>query len=101
MSQVSFIEASQPNVIMVQKSVSRDILMRIIRRGVTLMSDMGFQRLQRISSCTDTPIVPSDSLLSHNLKHCHSFRIESLVEVHNFAGENGKKKSKSLMFLEG
>ncbi|VVB08641.1 unnamed protein product [Arabis nemorensis] len=85
----------------VEKSVSHDILMRILRRELTLVSDLNFQRLQRISSCFGTPIVPSDSLLSHNLKHCHSFRIESPLEEHNVAGEIGKKKSKSLMFLEG
>ncbi|KAL9308256.1 putative 1-phosphatidylinositol-3-phosphate 5-kinase FAB1D [Arabidopsis thaliana] len=98
---VDIIEASKPDVMLVEKSVSRDIQKTILDKGVTLVFDMKLHRLQRISRCIGSPILSVDSLSSQKLKHCDSFRIEKIVEEHNAAGESDKKPTKTLMFLEG
>ncbi|XP_010530436.1 PREDICTED: putative 1-phosphatidylinositol-3-phosphate 5-kinase FAB1D [Tarenaya hassleriana] len=98
---VDMIEGCHPNVILVEKSVSRDVQESILGKGITLVFDMKLHRLQRIARCTGSPIVSFDTLSSQKLKHCDSLRIEKIVEEHNVAGEGGKKPSKTLMFLEG
>ncbi|CAH8352349.1 unnamed protein product [Eruca vesicaria subsp. sativa] len=98
---VDIIEALKPDVMLVEKSVSRDIQLSILEQKVTLVLDMKLHRLQRISKCIGAPIIPLDSLSSQKLKHCDSFRIEKIVEEHNAVGEAEKKPTKTLMFLEG
>ncbi|EOA39484.1 hypothetical protein CARUB_v10008090mg [Capsella rubella] len=98
---VDIIEASKPDVMLVEKSVSRDIQKSILDKGVTLVFDMKLHRLQRISRCIGSPIFSVDSMSGQKLKHCDSFRIEKIVEEHNAAGEAEKKPTKTLMFLEG
>ncbi|CAN8290024.1 unnamed protein product [Cochlearia groenlandica] len=101
---VAIIEALKPDVMLVEKSVSRDIQLSILDKGVTLMLDMKLHRLERISRCIGSPIISLDSLSSQKLKHCDSFRIEKIVEEHNAVGEGESEKKpskKTLMFLEG
>ncbi|XP_010499972.1 PREDICTED: putative 1-phosphatidylinositol-3-phosphate 5-kinase FAB1D isoform X1 [Camelina sativa] len=98
---VDIIEATKPDVMLVEKSVSRDIQKSILDKGVTLVFDMKLHRLQRISRCIGSPIFSVDSLSGQKLKHCDSFRIEKIVEEHNAVGEAEKKPTKTLMFLEG
>ncbi|XP_010555713.1 PREDICTED: putative 1-phosphatidylinositol-3-phosphate 5-kinase FAB1D [Tarenaya hassleriana] len=98
---IDMIEGCHPNVILVEKSVSRDVQESILGKGVTLVFDMKYHRLERIARCIGSQIVSFDTLSSQKLKHCDSFRIEKIVEEHNIAGEGGKKPSKTLMFLEG
>lgn len=95
------IELCHPNVILVEKTVSRDIQEFIRAKGMTLVFDMKLHRLERIAHCTGAPILSSDTLTSKKLKQCESFRIEKFVEEHAPLGEGGKKPSKTLMFLEG
>ncbi|KAL6651679.1 hypothetical protein ACP70R_010604 [Stipagrostis hirtigluma subsp. patula] len=96
------IEICSPNVILVEKTVSRDIQELLLKEGVTLVLDMKLNRLQRISRCSGSPIVQfSDVLIKPKLKQCDYFHIEKVVEEHNHAGEVGKGPSKTLMFLEG
>lgn len=98
---VDIIDALEPNVMLVEKSVSREIQLAIVKK-VTLVLDMKLHRLERISKCIGSPIIPLDSLSSHQeLKHCDSFRIEKIVEELNAVGEAEKKPTKTLMFLEG
>ncbi|CAH2035317.1 unnamed protein product [Thlaspi arvense] len=98
---VAIIEALKPDVMLVEKSVAREIQTSIRERGVTLVLDMKLHRLQRISRCIGSPIASLDSLSSQKLKHCDSFRIEKIVEEHNAVGDAEKKPTKTLMFLEG
>lgn len=98
---VAVIEALKPDVMLVEKSVAREIQLSILEKKVTLVLDMKHHRLQRISRCIGSPIMPLDSLSSKKLKHCESFRIEKIVEEHNAAGDAEKKPTKTLMFLEG
>lgn len=95
------IELCHPNVILVEKTVSRDIQESIRAKGMTLVYDMKLHRLERIARCTGSPILSSDTLTSQKLKQCESFHIEKFIEEHAPFGEGGKRPSKTLMFLEG
>ncbi|KAK8552386.1 hypothetical protein V6N12_040983 [Hibiscus sabdariffa] len=101
------IDMCHPNVILVEKSVSRDVQECILSKGITLVFDMKLNRLKRVACCTGLPIIPSDHLINQNqkqndsYKQCDSFHIEKFVEEHACSGEGGKRPSKTLMFLEG
>ena len=95
------IELCHPNVILVEKTVSRDIQESIRAKGMTLVYDMKLHRLERIARCTGSPILSSDTLTTQKLKRCESFHIEKFIEEHAPFGEGGKRPNKTLMFLEG
>lgn len=95
-------EICSPNVIMVEKTVSRDIQELLLKEGCTLILDMKLSRLQRIARCTGSPIISFPEVLDQpKLKQCDYFHTEKFVEEHNIASEGGKRLSKTLMFLEG
>ncbi|KAE8701852.1 putative 1-phosphatidylinositol-3-phosphate 5-kinase FAB1D-like isoform X3 [Hibiscus syriacus] len=101
------IDMCRPNVILVEKSVSRDVQECILSKGITLVFDMKLHRLKRVACCTGSTIIMSDHLINQNqkqndsYKQCDSFHIEKFVEEHVCSGEGGKRPSKTLMFLEG
>ncbi|KAM0882010.1 hypothetical protein ACQ4PT_032622 [Festuca glaucescens] len=91
-----------PNVIMVEKTVSRDIQELLLKEGCTLILDMKLSRLQRIARCTGSPIISFPEVLDNpKMKQCDYFHTEKFIEEHNSASEGGKRLSKTLMFLEG
>ncbi|CAL5009204.1 unnamed protein product [Urochloa decumbens] len=95
-------EMCSPNVVMVEKTVSRNIQELLLKEGVTLILDMKLHRLQRIARCTGSPIISFSEVLDKpKLKQCDYFHIEKFAEEHNTTGESGKMPSKTLMFLEG
>ncbi|CAI9764065.1 unnamed protein product [Fraxinus pennsylvanica] len=98
---VERIEMYHPNVILVEKSVSRGIQESILAKGMTLVFDMKLHRLERVARCTGSHILSSDFASGQQLRQCDSFQIEKFVEEHNVLAEGGKKPSKTLMFLEG
>ncbi|XP_022878792.1 putative 1-phosphatidylinositol-3-phosphate 5-kinase FAB1D [Olea europaea var. sylvestris] len=98
---VERIEMYRPNVILVEKSVSRGIQESILAKGMTLVFDMKLHRLERVARCTGSRILSSDFASGQQLRQCDSFQIEKFVEEHNVLAEGGKKPSKTLMFLEG
>ncbi|CAK7323608.1 unnamed protein product [Dovyalis caffra] len=100
-SLIETLELGHPNVVLVEKSVSRDVQESILAKGMTLVYDMKLHRLERVARCTGSPILSSDALTSQKLKQCDSFHIERFVEEHAGVGEGGKKPSKTLMFIEG
>ena len=95
------IELCQPNVILVEKCVSRDIQESIRAKGMTLVYDMKLHRLERIARSTGSPILSSDTLTGQKLKQCESFHIEKFEEEHAACGDGEKRPTKTLMFLEG
>ncbi|PPD72293.1 hypothetical protein GOBAR_DD30815 [Gossypium barbadense] len=101
------IDMCHPNVILVEKTVSRDVQESVLAKGITLVFDMKQHRLKRVACCTGSSIIPSDHLIGQKLKQndsykqCDSFHIEKFVEEHACSGEGGKRPSKTLMFLEG
>ncbi|KAK6276842.1 hypothetical protein POUND7_017165 [Theobroma cacao] len=106
-SLIEMIDMCHPNVILVEKTVSRDVQECILAKGITLVFDMKLHRLERVARCTGSPIIPSDTLMNQKLKQsdsfkqCDSFHIEKFVEEHACFGEGGKRPTKTLMFLEG
>ncbi|KAG8633375.1 hypothetical protein MANES_18G097800v8 [Manihot esculenta] len=100
-SLMDMIEMCHPNVVLVEKSVSRDVQESILAKGITLVYDMKLHRLERVARCTGSPILSSDTLVGQTLKQCDSFHIEKFLEDHAGLGERGKKSSKTLMFIEG
>ncbi|XP_037488300.1 putative 1-phosphatidylinositol-3-phosphate 5-kinase FAB1D [Triticum dicoccoides] len=94
-------EKCAPDVILVEKTVSRDIQELLLNQGVTLVLDMKLDRLQRIARCSGSPTVSVlDIMTTTKLKQCDYFHIEKVTEEHN-GGEGGKRPLKTLMFLEG
>jgi len=95
-------EICSPNVVLVEKTVSRNIQELLLKEGVTLILDMKLNRLERIARCTGSPIISFSEVLDKpKLKQCDYFHIEKFIEEHNNASEGGKRPSKTLMFLEG
>lgn len=90
-----------PNVILVEKTVSRDIQESILAKGMTLVLDMKLHRLERVARCTGSPILSCDNLNGQKLKHCDSIYFEKFVEEHAGLVEGGKRPTKTLMFIEG
>ncbi|XP_073118356.1 putative 1-phosphatidylinositol-3-phosphate 5-kinase FAB1D [Elaeis guineensis] len=99
---IEMIDLWQPHVVLVEKTVSRDIQEFLLAKGITLVFDMKLSHLQRIAQCTGSPIISSgDVLMKVNLRQCDSFHVERFVDEHNICGEDGKRPCKNLMFLEG
>jgi 1-phosphatidylinositol-3-phosphate 5-kinase len=97
------VEICRPNVIMVEKTVSRDIQELLLEEGVTLVPDMKLTRLRRIARCSASPIIldfPSDEpsllKLKPKLKRCDYFHIEKVAGTCK-----SRQSNKTLMFLQG
>ncbi|KAG2633689.1 hypothetical protein PVAP13_2NG029300 [Panicum virgatum] len=93
----------QPDVILVEKVVSRNVNEHVQKLGVTVVSDMNMRRLERIARCTGSPIVSLQNVLTKPsiIKQCESLHFEKFVEEHNITGEDGRKSLKTFLFLEG
>ncbi|CAL5209312.1 unnamed protein product [Lathyrus oleraceus] len=100
-SKMDLINICHPNVILVEKTVSRDIQEAILDKGMTLVLDMKIHRLEKVARCTASPIMSCDDLDSQKLRKCDSIYFERFVEEHDANGEGGKKPTKTLMFIEG
>ncbi|XP_039122566.1 LOW QUALITY PROTEIN: putative 1-phosphatidylinositol-3-phosphate 5-kinase FAB1D [Dioscorea cayenensis subsp. rotundata] len=99
---IEMIETCQPNVVLVEKTVSRDIQESLLTKGITLAFDMKLTRLERIARCTGSEIISSaDIIMKPKLKQCEYFHIEKFTEDYNCSGEGGRRPIKTLMFLEG
>lgn len=99
---VAKIDAQRPNVLLVEKSVSRYAQDYLLAKNISLVLNIKKTLLDRISRCTGAQIVPSiDHLSSAKLGHCDLFHVERLIEEHGSADQNGKKLTKTLMFFEG
>jgi 1-phosphatidylinositol-3-phosphate 5-kinase len=98
---MDIIKRCHPNVILVEKTVSRDIQEAILENGMTLVLDMKLHRLERVARCTGTPILSCDDLNGQKLRQCDSIYFEKFVEERDGIGEGGKRPTKTLMFIEG
>jgi 1-phosphatidylinositol-3-phosphate 5-kinase len=92
----------QPDVILVEKAVSRNVNEYVQKQGVTLVSDMNIQRLERIARCTGSPIISLQDVRTKTnlIKQCESIHFEKFVEEHNLT-EDGRRSCKTFLFLEG
>ncbi|KAL4333191.1 hypothetical protein GQ457_07G045520 [Hibiscus cannabinus] len=99
---VAKIGAHHPNVLLVEKSVSRYAQDYLLANDISLVLNIKRPLLERIARCTGGQIVPSiDHLTSPKLGYCDMFHVEKFFEEHGSAGQGGKKLTKTLMFFEG
>ncbi|KAL6563340.1 hypothetical protein OROHE_005927 [Orobanche hederae] len=99
---VAKIDAHRPNILLVEKSVSRYAQEYLLAKNVSLVLNIKRPLLERISRCTGGQIVPSiDHLSTQKLGHCDMFHVEKLLEEHHTAFQAGKKPVKTLMYFEG
>ncbi|RWR95855.1 1-phosphatidylinositol-3-phosphate 5-kinase FAB1B [Cinnamomum micranthum f. kanehirae] len=99
---VAKIDAHLPDILLVEKSVSRYAQDYLLSKDISLVLNVKRPLLERIARCTGAQIVPSiDHLSSPKLGHCEMFHVEKLLEEHGSAGQCGKKLVKTLMFFEG
>ncbi|KAM7480656.1 hypothetical protein LguiA_028869 [Lonicera macranthoides] len=99
---VAKIDAHNPNVLLVEKSVSRHAQEYLLAKNISLVLNIKRPLLERIARCTGGQIVPSiDHLSSQKLGYCDVFHVERFLEEHGSAGQGGKKLVKTLMYIEG
>ncbi|CAM8896523.1 unnamed protein product [Rhodiola kirilowii] len=99
---VARIDAHQPDVLLVEKSVSRFAQDFLLAKDISLVLNIKRPLLERIARCTGAQIVPSiDNLSSQKLGYCEMFHVERFMEEHGSAGQAGKKSVKTLMYFEG
>lgn len=99
---VAKISAHNPNIFLVEKSVSRFAQEYLLEKNISLVLNIKRPLLERIARCTGAQIVPSiDHVKSQILGYCDSFRVEKYFEEHGSADQGGKKLTKTLMFFEG
>ncbi|KAL2534428.1 1-phosphatidylinositol-3-phosphate 5-kinase FAB1B [Abeliophyllum distichum] len=99
---VAKIDVHHPNVLLVEKSVSRYAQEYLLEKDISLVLNIKRPLLERIARCTGAKIVPSlDQLTTPKLGYCDSFHVEKFLEEHGSAGQSGKKLTKTLMFFEG
>ncbi|XP_019198736.1 PREDICTED: 1-phosphatidylinositol-3-phosphate 5-kinase FAB1B-like isoform X1 [Ipomoea nil] len=99
---VARIDAHQPDVLLVEKTVSRHAQDYLLAKDISVVLNIKRPLLERIARCTGGQIVPSiDHLSSQKLGHCDMFHVDKFVEEHGTAGQSGKKLAKTLMYFEG
>ena len=93
----------RPDVILVEKAVSRNVNEYVQKQGVTLVSDMNIHRLERIALCTGSPIISLQDVRTKTnlIKQCESVNFKKIVEEHNLTVEDGRRSPKTFLFLEG
>lgn len=99
---VAKISAHHPNVLLVENSVSRFAQDYLLAKNISLVLNVKRRRLERISHCTGSPIVPSiDILTSQKLGTCDLFHVEKFYEGQSSSEKIQKSSVKNLMFFEG
>ncbi|CAN4084821.1 unnamed protein product [Withania somnifera] len=99
---VAKIDAHHPNILLVEKSVSRFAQEYLLAKNISLVLNVKRPLLERIARCSGAQVVPSiDNLTTPKLGYCDSFHVDKFVEDHGSAGQAGKKMTKTLMFFEG
>ncbi|CAM6126649.1 unnamed protein product [Calypogeia fissa] len=98
---VARIEAHRPNVLLVEKSVSRYAQDILLNKEISLVLNVKRPLLDRIARCVGGQVVSSpDNLVTPKAVYCELFHVEKFVEEHGSAG-GGKQLTKFLMFFEG
>ncbi|GLT74224.1 hypothetical protein SLA2020_460320 [Shorea laevis] len=99
---IAKIDAHHPNVLLVEKSVSRYAQEYLLAKDISLVLNIKRPLLERMARCIGAQIVPSiDHLTSQKLGYCDAFHVDKFFEEHGSAGQDGKKSTKTLMFFEG
>ncbi|GAB2219222.1 hypothetical protein Droror1_Dr00006854 [Drosera rotundifolia] len=98
---VAKIHSHNPNLLLVEKSVSRFAQEYLLEKNISLVLNLKRPLLERIARCTGAQIVPSiDHLVKPKLGSCDCFHVEKYFDELGTAGQVGKKLTKTLMFFE-
>lgn len=101
---VSRIEAYNPNVLLVEKSVSRPAQERLLAKGISLVLNVKRPLLERIARCTDATIVCNIEQLtsskSARVGRCEYFHVEKYMDDQGRADSSCKRLPITLMFFE-
>uniref|UniRef100_A0A1J3EYC0 1-phosphatidylinositol-3-phosphate 5-kinase n=1 Tax=Noccaea caerulescens TaxID=107243 RepID=A0A1J3EYC0_NOCCA len=99
---VAKIDSHNPDVLLVEKSVSRFAQEYLLGKDISLVLNIKRPLLERISRCTGAQIVPSvDQLTSPKMGYCDLFHVEKFVEKHVSASQGVRKLAKTLMYFDG
>ncbi|KAL6648017.1 hypothetical protein ACP70R_012241 [Stipagrostis hirtigluma subsp. patula] len=99
---VAKIVAQQPNMLLVENSVSRYAQDLLLEKNISLVLNIKQPLMQRIARCTGAQIVPSVDLLpSQKLGYCELFHVDKYYEHSVSSGNMAKKMLKTMMFFEG
>ncbi|KAL4290601.1 hypothetical protein GQ457_14G007610 [Hibiscus cannabinus] len=99
---VAKIVAQKPDILLVEKSVSRFVQDNLLEKNISLVLNVKRTLLERIARCTGSQIIPSiDHLSSQKMGYCEKFHVERFVEDLGSSGQGGKKLTKTLMYFEG
>ncbi|XP_054782980.1 1-phosphatidylinositol-3-phosphate 5-kinase FAB1B-like [Prosopis cineraria] len=99
---VAKIAVHDPDVLLVEKSVSRYAQEYLLENNISLVLNVKRPLLDRIARCSGAQIAPSiDHLSSPKLGYCEKFHVEKFLEDHGSASQDRKKTVKTLMFFEG
>ncbi|KAM7438945.1 hypothetical protein ABFA07_011646 [Porites harrisoni] len=91
---VARVVSLKPNILLVEKTVSRLAQDMLLKHGVTLVLNVKRRVIERIARCTRADVLYSMEQLSRpQLGTCQSFKVQS------YTLKNGE--SKTLMFLDG
>ncbi|KAE8657507.1 1-phosphatidylinositol-3-phosphate 5-kinase FAB1B [Hibiscus syriacus] len=99
---VAKIFAHKPNILLVEKTVSRFAYEYLLEKNISLALNIKRPLLERIARCTGAQIISSiDHLFSQKLGYCEKFHVERFREDLGSAGQGRKKLVKTLMYFEG
>ncbi|KAL7609903.1 hypothetical protein Lser_V15G12126 [Lactuca serriola] len=99
---MEMIEKLNPNVVLVEETISHDIQEYILGKGMTLVLGMKQHRLETVARCTASPILSFNNLLNvQELGKCESFYFEKITEKHATLRDNGQRPVKTIMFVKG
>ncbi|KAL5208959.1 hypothetical protein ABZP36_004582 [Zizania latifolia] len=99
---VAKIVAQKPNLLLVEKTVSRYAQDLLLEKNISLVLNIKQPLLQRIARCTGAHIVPSiDCLPSEKLGYCELFYVDKYIEHSGYSDNTTKKMPKTMMFFEG
>ncbi|KAL5222683.1 hypothetical protein ABZP36_027396 [Zizania latifolia] len=97
---VAKIESWQPNVLLVEKSVS-SYAQELLAKDISLVLNVKRPLLDRISRCTGAQIASSiDNIASASLGQCEMFKVQKALEFSS-GKQTHRRSMKTLMFFEG
>ncbi|KAJ4756204.1 1-phosphatidylinositol 3-phosphate 5-kinase [Rhynchospora pubera] len=99
---VAKIEAQNPDLLLVEESVSRVAQEMLLQKNIPLVLNIKRSLLDRIALCTNAIIAPSVDLLApEQMGTCNIFHVDKFVEMHDCSDQATTMPAKNLMFFEG
>jgi hypothetical protein len=92
-----------PDLILIEKDISRSILLKIKKMNITVVTNVSRKMLNKIARCTETLITPSVNLIEENfgLGTCQRFFVKIGIKKSIKEGSNIMSTNQSLIYFEG